>query len=598
MKNKKIIIVTLSMIVLLFLMIALYNKYGNSTIDVYSDNYIEKYFNRDEVMDINIKINENDLNEMYENAKSEESKVANITVNGDEYSNISIRPKGNSSLNAVVGSDSNRYSFKINFDEYISGQSLEGLTQLNLNNNYSDPTYMREFITYSIMEDMGMPTPKFAYAKVSINGKYHGLYLAVESILEPYLENNFGNITGDLYKALSGSGSTLEYKGDDEKNYNGLEVKSDRKSADWSKLTKMMKALESGEDIEKYLDVDSALKYIALNTSLLNLDSYQGNFGHNYYLYEQDGVFTILPWDMNMSFGGFMQGASKDGNGQPIYIDTPTTGNISQRPLVAKLLENEEYKKIYHGYLKEIVENYLSSDYMEKITSKLHSLIASYVKEDPTAFYTYEQFEANIKSSIEDTSENKMGKNREQSNLNNKNQDNENINNQENNKDMEGKGGKNIPGLLAISKTMSETITKQLSGELSSVNSNQSSNDNQNKEESMGGMPNLPESMVDNQGERPSPPDGMENPQGNMNKPPNKMINNQGDMNQNSSMENSKEAFNKDGNKLNDIKGQHKNPNEKNISLQKNKLSIIYISCMIIVVIVSSRYKRRRVIKK
>lgn len=592
MKNKKIIIVISAMLILLFVMVALYSKYGNSTIDVHSNNYIEKYFNRDEVMDINIEINEKDLEEMYENAMSEESKVASITVNGDEYSNISIRPKGNSSLSTVVGSDSNRYSFKINFDEYISGQSMEGLTQLNLNNNYSDPTYMREFITYSIMENMGMATPQFAYAKVSINGEYHGLYLAVESILEPYLENNFGNITGDLYKALSGSGSTLEYKGDDEKNYKGLEVKSDRKSADWSKLTKMMKALESGEDIEKYLDVDSALKYIAANTALLNLDSYQGNFGHNYYLYEQDGVFTILPWDMNMSFGGFMMGASKDGNEQPIYIDTPTTGNISQRPLVAKLLENEEYKERYHGYLEEIVENYLSSDYMENMTSKLHSLIASYVKEDPTAFYTYEQFEANIKSSIEDTSENKMGGNIEQNNLNNKNQENENIDNKANNKNMEGKGGKNIPGLLTLSEIMSETITKQLNGELSSVNNNQSTN------EFMGEMPNLPEGMENNQGERPQFPEGMPGDQGEMPIPPEGMENFQGNMNPMDNREDPKEAFNKDGNKPNGINGQLKSLNENNISLQKNKLSIICISCMIIVVLVTSRYKRRRSIKR
>ncbi|PKM79062.1 MAG: hypothetical protein CVU88_07740, partial [Firmicutes bacterium HGW-Firmicutes-13] len=63
-------------------------------------------------------------------------------------------------------------------------------------------------------------------------------------------------------------------------------------------------ALNNDGDIEKYLDVDAALRYIAVSTALANFDSYQGSLGHNYYLYEQNGVFTILPWDLNMSFGG------------------------------------------------------------------------------------------------------------------------------------------------------------------------------------------------------------------------------------------------------------------------------------------------------
>ncbi len=101
-----------------------------------------------------------------------------------------------------------------------------------------------------------------------------------------------------------------------------------------SPALKMLEVLNNGgDDIEKYLDVDAALKYIAVSTALVNFDSYLGNFGHNYYLYEHNGVFTILPWDLNMSFGGF-------GGGDDIsrlYIDEPTQGAVADRPLVNKL---------------------------------------------------------------------------------------------------------------------------------------------------------------------------------------------------------------------------------------------------------------------
>lgn len=480
MKNKKFIVITLSMLIFFIGIVYIYKISGSEGVDFYSNEYVEKYFDRDKVMEINIEIDENELDDMFKNAQDEEFKSANITVNGDTYRSVAIRPKGNSSLRAVASSNNadeeknteedsfskkgeNRFSFKVNFDEYVSGQTMGGLTQLNLNNNYSDPSYMREFLAYSIFEDMGLKTPEMAYAKVSINGKYHGLYLAVESIQEPFLENNFESITGDLYKSTGAQGGALKYNGDDFKNYSSMVVKSDRKSADYSKFTDLLKALESGNELEKYLDVDSALKYIALNTALLNLDSYQGSFAHNYYLYEQNGKFTVVPWDLNMAFGGFSMGRGSSSD-TLISIDEPTTGNIEDRPLVSTLLANEEYKEKYHEYLNEIVEKYLDSDYLENMTNKLYGLISEYVKDDPTAFYTFEEFEKNIKSEISDSSDS-MNKGN-------------------------GQMGKTIPGILDLSKTMSQTIKDQLSGSVSTVKQK-----NNNSEASTSEMPNMPERM-------------------------------------------------------------------------------------------------------
>ncbi|HBF9319309.1 TPA: CotH kinase family protein [Clostridioides difficile] len=567
MKDKKFTLLISIMIIFLCAVVGIYSTSGNKGVDLYSDVYIEKYFNRDKVMEVNIEIAESDLKDMNENAIKEEFKVAKVTIDGDTYGNVGIRTKGNSSLTSVVNSDSNRYSYKINFDKYNTSQSMEGLTQLNLNNCYSDPSYMREFLTYSICEEMGLSTPEFAYAKVSINGEYHGLYLAVEGLKESYLENNFGDVTGDLYK--SDEGSSLQYKGDDPENYSNLIVESDKKTADWSKITKLLKSLDTGEDIEKYLDVDSVLKNIAINTALLNLDSYQGSFAHNYYLYEQDGVFSMLPWDFNMSFGGF---SGFGGGSQSIAIDEPTTGNLEDRPLISSLLKNETYKTKYHKYLEEIVTKYLDSDYLENMTTKLYNLIASYVKEDPTAFYTYEEFEKNITSSIEDSSDNKgfgnKGFDRNNSNNNSRNKsdekevtaeltlsevktnmDNETENNTTgdsknknntnddksgngNNQKPEGsmgKGGKSIPGVLEVAKDMSKTIKAQLNGETSSTKQNsgdESSSENKGTEkfdEDVGGMPEPPEGM---DGKMPPGMGNMDN--GDMNGKNGNMNRNQG----------------------------------------------------------------------
>jgi len=460
MTNTRLILLVLMLVLFASLFVWAYTVHGTGTVTVYGDEYVDKYFQRDQVMEVNIEINEDSWNEMMADPIAEEFATATVTINGDTYPSVRIRPKGNSSLMSVARSDSDRCSFKLNFNDIVQNQTMVGLTQLNLNNCFADPSYMREYLSYQIFEEMGVAVPAFAYAAVSVNGEYFGLYLAVESILEPYLERNFSDITGDLYKSV---GNTLKYKGDNPADYQDLEVKSTMKNADWSKLIKMLEVLNNGGDIEKYFDVDAALRYIAVNTALANFDSYQGNFGHNYYLYEQNGVFTILPWDLNMSFGGFGFG----GDASRLYIDEPIQGALAERPLVSRLLADEKFRQTYYGYLEQVATQHLSGGYLEKETARLFELIAEYVKTDPTAFYTYEQFE----QSISGTSAGGTGKAENRAGVIPDRQE------QENEPGRQGfpiggmRGfGDNAPGILELAATMSDTIQKQLSGELPSTN--------------------------------------------------------------------------------------------------------------------------------
>ncbi|MGI6141939.1 MAG: CotH kinase family protein [Caldicoprobacterales bacterium] len=463
MNNNTRLIILLSLVLVVFaaLFIGAYKLFGTGNVKVYGDEYVTRYFQRDKVMQVNIQVDEADWNHMMANATAEEFITATVVVNGDVYPSVRIRPKGNSSLRSVAGSDSNRYSFKINFNDIVENQTMAGLTQLNLNNCFSDPSYMREYLAYQIFEEMGVAVPVFSYAAVSVNGEYFGLYLAVESILEPYLERNFGNITGDLYKSV---GNTLKYNGKSPSDYTGLEVKSTLKNADWSKLIKMLEVLNNGGDIEKYLDVNAALRYIAVSTALVNFDSYQGNFAHNYYLYEQNGVFTILPWDLNMSFGGFSFGGDASG----LYIDEPTQGALAERPLIAKLLANEKYLQAYHGYLEQVATKYLSGGYLEAETDRLYELISEYVRTDPTAFFTYEQFE----QSISGTDTGGAVEDKETAGVIAGRQEKENEDPARNGFPMNGARGfgNNAPGILKLAADVSDSIKKQLSGEIPSTN--------------------------------------------------------------------------------------------------------------------------------
>lgn len=446
---KKYKAVLLSGLLVVVFCVAAYCAVGRAD-SAESHTYAEHIFQDDTVNEINIEIDEADWQDMLENPLEEEYHKANVTINGETVGNVAIRTKGNTSLTSVANSDSDRYSFKLDFDYYDNNGNYYGLKKLCLNNNYSDNSSMREYISYKIMGELGLDVPECAYSHITVNGEEWGLYLAVEPVDEVFLAEHFADATGDLYKpeGMGGTGADLVYNGDDISAYTGLNLKTNLNSSDGKEILALMQALEDGEGLEKVLDVEKALKYIAANVALANFDSYLGMTTHNFYLYEENGRFTIIPWDMNLAFGGFGGGevdiyeptsqsmggfgggdkrkdtqdndavtnatenteAQADAKQQP---QSPDNGNMQggkqpsggkqpqgmpsmgsgEKPLVTTLLENETYRSMYEGYLKEIAEKYFTQEYMTELVTKIHDLIAPYVQNDPTAFCTYEEFE-------------------------------------------------------------------------------------------------------------------------------------------------------------------------------------------------------------
>ena len=535
-KHFNIIVAVFVVIALCFSsLIVLLPKSTTSSASIEQPDYVTTIFDDDSVIEINIEIDESAWQEMLDNAAAEEYTAANITVNGTTYNNVAIRPKGNSSLSQLVTDDSTeRYSFKVKFDEYVDGQTLDGLSKLVLNNNMSDTTSMKEYLSYKLLDSLGVPTPACSYAHITVNGQEWGLYLAVEPIEEEFIERYYGSTDGNLYKPESDSvamgdkdtnenttsesnnntttnnsidiqnqpnmnnedtsgqmqtppdmnngdtsgemqtppnmnngdtsgqmqtppdmnngdtsgqmqtppdmnngdassqmqipnneftnestnkpqmpngigggiggnsnGANLVWTGDDISNYSAIfdsAIFKTTDSDDYTKIVDMIEHLDSLDNIESYLDVDEVLRYFAANTFLVNLDSYVSNMNHNYYLYEDDGIVSILPWDYNLSFAGFQAGSASNAINFP--IDTPVSDSLEESPLIGKLLEIDEYKELYHNYLNEIVENFVNNGTLETLVTKTDSLISSYIQNDATAFYTYDEYKASLSNLI------------------------------------------------------------------------------------------------------------------------------------------------------------------------------------------------------
>ena len=166
----------------------------------YSPPYVTVMENM-EVLDIQIIVSESDWADMLANAQAEEYIPATVLINGVKITNAGIRPKGNSSLSAVARSDTtDRYSFKIEFDHYVNGQSWLGLDKLALNNMHGDASYLKEYLAYDLMREAGVATPMYAFCNISVNGELWGFYLAVEALEDSYARRFYGSDHGKLYK--------------------------------------------------------------------------------------------------------------------------------------------------------------------------------------------------------------------------------------------------------------------------------------------------------------------------------------------------------------------------------------------------------------
>jgi len=336
-------------------------------------------------------------------AKEEEYKRADFWFDGELVPDVAVRAKGSSSLTYVVDDESDRLSLKVDFDLLYDALAFRGLKKLDFNNNYRDPTLMRERLGYEIFAQMGVPAPRATHVDLWVNDTHMGLYTQVEHIDETFLARNFKNGNGDLYKPNLSS-SCLDWSGRDMERIKNMELKTNDRRTDHSALIRFLDVLNNEpaetfqEEIEKVLDVDEALRFLAVETMLVCLDSYQGR-GVNYYLYETDGRFVMIPWDLNEAFGTYKCGLDKD-DIINLYIDEPTCGPMAERPLVDRLLSCEPYREIYHGYLQQLLDGPFSVEAMDNRIDELADMIRPYVEQDEMKFHSTDEFEQNLTDDV------------------------------------------------------------------------------------------------------------------------------------------------------------------------------------------------------
>jgi len=241
-----------------------------------------------------------------------------------------------------------------------------------------------------------------------------------------------------------GARGGLEYSGDDVSAYKRVfEIKTKDDPKAWAALIQLTKLLNQTPidrleaALAPVLDVDGALRFLALDNTLVNNDGYWVRASdYNIYL-DPKGVFHVYPHDTNETYapsgggrggfggpppdrggpGGFGPdgprgfgpggpgGPGRGGRGGPggMMAGTPTLDLLvgledMTKPLRSRLLAVPALRAKYLSYCRDIATKWLDWKTLEPTITQAQALIAADVKTDTRKLNSFEEFQASAQN--------------------------------------------------------------------------------------------------------------------------------------------------------------------------------------------------------
>lgn len=299
---------------------------------------------------------------------------ADFTAEGKTYKDIGLRYKGGGSF--VMSNGRTKRNFKVELDHFDTKQRFHGHKKINLNAGVMDPTGAREALAFAVFRDAGVLAPRTAFAEVTLtvpgkfDGELVGLYTVIEQVDKSFLAARFKNGKGLLMKPEVRPGlgprGPLGYQGDNWEPYKAaLQPKRDATPEEAKRVIEFTRLINRADDpqfrreIGSYLDVDQFLRFLGVTALLVNMDSFFTG-GHNAYVYlnPDTNKFVFIPWDLDLSFGGFFMFGQADQQAD-MSLTHPYPG---ENRLVERVLAVKEHNDRYQAILKELSSTCFAKD--------------------------------------------------------------------------------------------------------------------------------------------------------------------------------------------------------------------------------------------
>jgi hypothetical protein len=355
---------------------------------------------------------EEELNDFYH---TDVEVPAKVTVDGTTYRDVGVHFRGASSFFTVA--EGRKRSLNLSFDFVDEKQNIAGYRTINLLNSHTDPTYLRTMLYYNAAREY-IPAPKANYARVVINGENWGAYVNVQQFNKDFTRDFFKSTGGARWKVPGsprGRGG-LAYLGEDVAAYKRIyELKSKEDPKAWAALIELCKVLNETPArqleaaLRPMLDIEGALRFLALENALINSDGYWTR-ASDYLLYrDEGGVFHLIPYDANETFrpaggpgGPRGPGGGEREPGRGPELDPLVCADDSDKPLLSKMLTVPSLRARYLGYVREIAEKWLDWERIKPLAEKYQALIAEDVEKDTHKLYSFEAFRNGLTKDVDE----------------------------------------------------------------------------------------------------------------------------------------------------------------------------------------------------
>jgi hypothetical protein len=321
---------------------------------------------------------------------------ADMTVDGVTYPNCGVRFRGNTSY-TMLPAGSEKKSFNIRTDTFVAGQDLYGYDNLNLNNGFHDPTFVREFLTYWVMRRHG-PAPKANFVKLYLNGVYWGVYINVQQPNKDWAKEWFRSNDGNRYRGFPTSGTfgngrcALTWLGSTVSSYLSAYQAKQGDGTDLMQLCNVLNNTPQAQlqaALPAWLNVDQFYRYASVMNIMTQDDSYIGS-GKDHFLYRDEihGDFHMFPFDLNEALAG-------SSSMNPWLNTTLTT-----KPAFSKTLVFPDWRERYDAHYRNILENSFSWAVLGPVITQYHAMIAPDVIADTKKIYSTTAFTQNLTQSV------------------------------------------------------------------------------------------------------------------------------------------------------------------------------------------------------
>ncbi len=383
--------------------------------------------------------------------------LATVRVDGRTLNDVGVKFRGMSSFMMVP--EGQKHSLNMSFDAVRDTQQVGGYHGINLLNSHEDASWLHS-ILYAHIAKPYLAAPQASLARVAINGENWGIYVNSQQFGKDFVRDNFKTTDGVRFKVPGSPGGRggLEYNGDDPKPYKAaFELKTKDTPKSWNDLINLTRVLNTtpADKLEAalapILDIDGALKFLALDVALVNGDGYWAR-ASDYSIYQDTkGVFHVLPQDVNETFsmgggpgggrggrggppmdsatiamfmrmrdsmaarggapgggppggmppGGFGGPGGPGGRGGPggmmmrggIDLDPLVGLSDASKPLRSKLLAVPALRAKYLGYVRDIATKGLDWNTLGPIVTRAQNLVDADIKIDTRKLETYEDFQ-------------------------------------------------------------------------------------------------------------------------------------------------------------------------------------------------------------